>query len=188
MSDAYQVYQLRAMARLNLLISVFIDPENPDDYVAGYARAITSRQVLMLAVSPFGRYDGYVVLRLADMSMVLGEDDYAMRLKRLLLARGEQEPEAVDIQENEDLVHALCRHAQKNDRVITLWTSDAEYCGKVESLDDMRVTIGALDFYGLHPMSITLVLRDVEMASFDAEDDLAANLLFSRPDLDWTKE
>ncbi len=177
-NDGFYLYQLRMFKELKVLTSLFIDPQNPDDFVAGFVEAVTPRQVMLRSISPFGRYDGFMALRLMDIDLILGEDDYALRLARLIAARRETSPAPVDVQEGEDLVHALCRSAQENDTVVTLWLhDDIEHVGRVTQLDDMRVTIGELDYFGQDPRPLTLVLRDIEMASIGSEDDKMFQLL-----------
>ena len=109
--------------------------------------------------------------------MAIGEDDYAERLRLLLYYRGEQPTAPFTLKPGEDFLHAMCRNAQEGSRIITLWTADNEYVGRVERLDDMRVTLARLDFFGENPVSETLALRDVEQASFGAEDDCLYEVL-----------
>ncbi len=177
MNDGFFHYQLSLYEKMNVLASLFVDPENPDDFIAGYIAHINPRQVVLNTVSPVGHYDGMMGVRLTEVSTVLGEDEYSERLRRLLLLRGEQPRESLDVAPEEDLFHAMCRKVQGEDRVITLWCGENEHMGKVISLDDMRVTIGALDFFGQNPVEVTLALRDIDMASFGSEDDEMFDLL-----------
>ena len=178
-SEGYNEYQMRAYAQFGVLISLFIDPDNPDDFIAGYVQSLTSRQVMLSAISTYGRFDGFITVRLSDIQMVLGEDDYALRLKMLLLARGEDRP-GFHAEEDEDLMHAVCRWALEHHEVVTLWTKDNEYCGMVKALDDMRVTLDSLDYFGQNPITETVVLREVQMASSGTEDDRMFTLLHQK--------
>ncbi len=184
--DGFLVYQLRRFKELNVLTSLFIDPNNPDDFVAGFVTAVSNRQVMLRSVSPFGRYDGFMVVRLIDITQVMGEDDYALRLAHLLKARGEDEKSAalseIEIEEGEDMVHALCRTAQEHDMMVTLWLhDDVEHIGHVQYLDDMRVVIGEVDYFGQLPRPIAMPLREVEMASVGSEDDMMYQILSEHP-------
>ena len=184
--DGFLVYQLKRFKELKVLTSLFIDPHNPDDFVAGFITAVTPRQVMLRSVSPFGRYDGFIVVRLCDIAQVMGEDDYAMRLAHLLKARGEDEHTRslgeIEIGESEDMVHALCRTAHENDLFVTLWLhDDIEHIGRVQYLDDMRVIIGEVDYFGQHPQPVAMPLREIEMASVGSEDDMMYQLLSEHP-------
>ncbi|NLG23981.1 MAG: hypothetical protein GX558_01390 [Clostridiales bacterium] len=176
-NDGYNAYQLKAFASSDTLVTLYMDPENPDDYIDCFVSAVNGRQALVDVVSQFGRYDGHMVLRLPDINMVLGEDGYSVRLKHVLKLRGQPRPLPIPCAADEDLVHALCRAAMERGRVITLFTADDERAGFVERLDDMRVTLRELDFYGQPAGEATLVLRDVEMATMDAEEDLMLMLM-----------
>lgn len=181
-NDGFSAYQLRVFKEMNILSSLFIDPQNPDDFIAGFIESVNQRQVMIRSVSPFGRYDGFITVRLSDIDLILGEDDYSTRLTRLLEARGEQPSDEIGVEENEDLIHAMCRKAVADNSVITLWLNDdSEHVGRVLHLDDMRVTIGELDYFGRDPRPLTLTLREVSMASVGAEDDLLYQVLADAP-------
>jgi len=181
-NDGFYVYQLRMFKDLGVLTSLFIDPQNPDDFIAGFVEAVNGRQVMLRSVSPFGKYDGFIVTRLSDIDLIMGEDDYSLRLSRLLRARGEEAADSIEVDENEDLIHAVCRKGIKDDQVITLWPQDnAEHVGRVIHLDDMRVTIGELDYFGRDPRPLTLTLREITMASIGSEDDKIYQLLSDSP-------
>lgn len=177
MNDGFFHYQLSLYKEMNVLASLFVDPENPDDFIAGYVEHINARQVVLSAISPVGRYDGMMGVRLTEISTVLGEDEYSERLRRLLLLRSEKKRETLEVEPGEDLIHAMCRKVMAENRVITLWNADGEFVGRVLELNDMRVTIGALDFFGQNPGELALAFRDIEMASFGSEDDEMFQLL-----------
>ncbi len=181
-NDSFYTYQLRLFKDAGVLASLFIDPQNPDDFIAGYVEAVSQRLVMILSVSPFGRYDGHIAVRTADVSFLMGEDDYSLRLARLLTVRGVRRPTLIEPTDGEDLIHAMCRYAQANDTVITLWAEDdAEHVGRVLQLDDMRVTIGELDYFGQDPRPATFRLRELTMASVGSEDDLLYQALADAP-------
>ena len=183
-NDGFYLYQLRLFKEMGVLTSLFIDPQNPEDFIAGFIEAANSRQVMLRSVSPFGKYDGFIVTRLSDIDLIMGEDDYSIRLSRLLRARGEQPTDTIEIEENEDLIHAVCRKGVKDDAVVTVWLQDnAEHVGRVLQLDDMRVTIGELDYFGRDPRPLTLTLREITMASIGSEDDNIYQLLSDHPSI-----
>ena len=183
-NDGFSMYRLRLYKEMGILTSLFIDPQNPDDFIAGFIEAVNQRQVMIRSVSPFGRYDGFIVVRLSDIDLILGEDDYSVRLGRLLKARGAQPDDPIRVDEGEDLVHAVCRKAMEEDTVVTLWLhDDTEHVGRVIELNDMRVTIGELDYFGRDPRPMTLTVREIEMASVGSEDDKLYQLLADAPQM-----
>lgn len=183
-NDGFYLYQLRLFKEMGVLTSLFIDPQNPDDFIAGFVEAANSRQVMLRSVSPFGKFDGFIVSRLSDIDLIMGEDDYSLRLSRLLRARGEEPTDTIEVDENEDLIHAVCKKGMKEDQVVTVWLQDnVEHVGRVTYLDDMRVTIGELDYFGRDPRSLTLTIREITMASIGSEDDNIYQLLSDHPSI-----
>ena len=183
----YYRYQLELYQKLGVLCSLFVDPENPDDFVAGYVGWTNGRQAAIHAVSPVGKFDGILAVKLSEVCSMMGEDDYSERLRRLLVLRRAVPTEEMDVEPGEDLVHAMCRKVMAEERVITLWVGEREYVGRVSDLNDMRVTLDTLDFFGQNPEPVTLTLPEIDMASLGAEDDemfqiLADNRLADVPD------
>lgn len=176
-SVGFYRYQLEIYRQNGVLASLFVDPEDPEGFIAGYVAALNSRQAAMYAVSPMGRYDGLLATRLSKVYSIMGEDDYALRLRRVLMLRGDQPRETLDVQPDEDLFHAMCRRALALEKIITLWVGESEYVGRVRQLDDMRVTLGALNFFGDDPTDTTLAIRDIDMASLGSEDEEMFQLL-----------
>ena len=66
--------------------------------------------------------------------------------------------------------------------VTLLLHDDTEHVGRVLELNDMRVTIGELDYFGRDPRPLTLTLREITMASIGAEDDKLYQILSDAPE------
>jgi hypothetical protein len=169
--EGYNGYQLKLNQSLNLLVSIYIDPENPDDFIPGFVRALNGRQALLNTVTPFGKYDGHIVIRMSNIIMVLGEDELAERLKLLLKINREAPAAEIPQEPGEDLVHALLRASIERSELVTLFTPEGDYPGFALRLDDMRVTFLTLDYFGKPAETVEFVLRDIEMASMGAEDE-----------------
>lgn len=170
-NEGFNGYQLKLNASMNMLVSLYVDPEYPDDYIPGFVRALGPRQVLIDAVSPYGKYDGNMVIRLSTIMMVLSEDDLAKRLKLLIDINGDPPPDPVETTEDEDLAHALLRCAMTRGRIVSVLTADADYAGLVYELDDMRVKLMTLDFFGAPYENVTIKLRDIDIVSMGAEEE-----------------
>ena len=181
-NDGFFHYQLSAYQKAEALVSLFVDPENPEDFIAGYVCAVNMRQAVLQSVSPVGRYDGLMGVRLDTVVSLMGEDEYAERLRLVLELRGEQPPAPLKAAPGDDLFQAMLARAKEEGRAVTVWRAEDEFVGFVEALDDMRVTLSALDFFGRDPQPETLVLRDIEMVSLGAEDELMYELLAAHKD------
>ena len=182
-NEGYTGYQLKLNAAMNMLVSVYVDPEFPDDYIPGFVRAVSHRQVLLSTVSPYGQYDGYLAVRLAAILTVLSEDDVAKRLKMLLAIHGEHPPAPIPVQDEEDLIHALCREAKARNAVIMLMTANGDFVGFIDDLNDIRVTLNTLDYFGRPIETVSIVLRDVDLASLDGDEERMMKLLCDHQDI-----
>ncbi len=176
----YIAYQLRELMKQNAIASAFTDPHNPDDFIAGYVRAVNGRTVLIQSVGPFGRYDGWFAIRLTCVIEVQLDAAYAERLERLLKIHGQSEKQMPDEAQDwaeADHIGAILRHAQANDRVVTVWTRDEAYTGFVQQVDDLRVSMDLLDFMGQRCATQALALMDLELCSLDSEEERMYELL-----------
>jgi len=177
-NEGFNGYQLKLNAAFGSLVSIYVDPDYPDDFIPGFVCALNSRQVLLGAVSTYGRYDGLLSVRLSSILMVLSEDDLALRLRRILQIDGFTPPDPIDVEPDEDLVHALCRAAHKRSQVITLLTPHGDCAGFVTALDDMRATVQTLDYFGQPAEVASVRIRDVDMASLGAEEEQMLQKLY----------
>lgn len=173
-NTGYIVYQLKELQRQGALASVFTDPHNPDDFIAGYVRGVNARTALLQSTSPFGRFDGFFGVRLSCVLEVSLDAQYAERLLVLLKINGEQAdplPDAeLDWQEG-DHIGLMLRHAQRRERVVTVWTSDEAYTGFVGAVDDLRVSLELLDFMGKKVGPMPVNLTDIELCSIGSEEE-----------------
>jgi hypothetical protein len=170
-SEGYNGYQLKQNQSLNQLVSIYIDPDNPDDFIPGFVRALNGRQALLNTVTPYGKFDGHFVVRMSSIIMVLGEDELAERLKLLLKINRETPTKDIPYDPNEDLIHALLRASIERNELVTVFTREGDYPGYALRLDDMRVSFMTLDYYGKPAETVEFVLREIEMASMGAEDE-----------------
>ena len=167
----YIVYQLRALMNDRAITSLFTDPENPDDFIAGYLRQVNAKQVLVEAVSPYGRFDGWFVIRNSCVNEAVYDAVYAERLETLLRLN-RAEPSQMPLPEVEsDYMHHVLSWAKEHHRVVTVWTRDESYTGFVDLVDDLRLTVGVLDFMWLNPMPVQFALRDLELMSIGSEEE-----------------
>lgn len=177
-SAGYIVYQLRALLSEGALVHVFTDPENPDDFIAGYLRAVSQRHILLETVTPYGRMDGFFVIRTSCILEVGHDALYAQRLSLLLDLQGQTPDPLPPAQpEDSDLLRSACAFAQDHSRVITVWTHEESFSGYVQGVDDLRLTLGVVDFLGQNPLPESLALRDIELCSLGGEEERMYELL-----------
>lgn len=174
-NQGYTAYQLRELMKQNAIASVFTDPHNPDDFIAGYVRAINQKCALIQSIGPYGRFDGWFALRLHCVLEVQMDQLYAERLERLIEINGQRCPPLPDDEldwAEGDSVPLMLQHARRHARVVTVWTASESYTGFVGSLNDLHVTLTLLDFMGGACGEMPIGLHEIELLSFDSEEEL----------------
>lgn len=170
-NTGYIVYQLKALMHEGVVSSLFTDPENPDDFIAGYLRMVNSRQSIVQALSPYGQYDGWFALRNSCVNEALYDAVYADRLETLLKLNHASDVVMPMPGQEDDYMRHMLSWAMEHHRVVTVWTREDAFTGFVTELDDLRLTIGVLDFMGQNPLATQFALRDLELMSSGSEEE-----------------
>lgn len=174
-NQGYFAYQLRELMKQHQIASVFTDPQNQDDFIAGYVRAVSPKTCLLESVGPYGRADGWFGIRLSAIIEVQHDPVYSERLTRMLRINDEQlsgVPDSSINFDDGDSLSLLLSVSHRRGRVVTCWTEFEAYSGFVDALDDLHVSLVLLDFLG-QPCGIERVaLMDIELVSICSEEEL----------------
>lgn len=166
----YISYQLKELMKDHSLASVFTDPNNPDDFIAGYVRMVGARTTLVSAVTPYGRADGFFAIRLMSVLEVQFDSLYAERLE-LLMRLDNEKAAPFEISSDDDAIVALLGWAVEYVRAVTLWTATETFSGFVKQVNDLYVTLEPVDFMGGRCPEMTFRLTDIEMVSAGSEEE-----------------
>ena len=166
----YISYQLKELMKDNAIASVFTDPNNPDDFIAGYVCTVGSRTTLLSAITPSGRTDGFFGIRLTSVIEVQHDSLYAQRLELLMLIE-ETKVLQTDITSDDDAIVRLLARAAEQSRAVTLWTATETCAGFVRQVNDLYVTLEPVDFMGSRCQEMLFRLTDVEMVSAGSEEE-----------------
>lgn len=180
--SVYVSYVLGQLWRSRELVSVFLDAENPDTFTTGFVLAVNQRQVLMRCVTPWGMLDGYMALRNQDIIQTVYGEDFEKRMTTLLELRGQVPREQVPREElrfdpGADLFAQLLNIGLTTGCVVTLWDDQTSITGRITALDDLRVTMAALDFFGAGADEANVRLRDIQLVSLGSEEEEVYRLL-----------
>ena len=176
--ESFYLYTLKQCRDSNTIVSLYIYPDEPEEYISGFVIDVTQTEVLILALTSAGIYDGYCAIKLSCIRDLYEEtDDYGERLKLLIKKRHKKPSVTVEPQEDESFVHAVCRTGIDNSRMVSLLTVENEYTGHVAAYDDEHVMLLALDYFGTNPMGAKLPFANVLMASIGGEYEEVYELL-----------
>ena len=166
----YISYQLKELMKDNAIASVFTDPNNPDDFIAGYVRTVGARTALLSAVTPYGDADGFFGIRLTSILAVQYDSLYAQRLE-LLMQLASTRMSHIEITNDDDAIVNILAWAAEEHRVVTLWTATETYAGFAKQVNDLYVTLEPVDFLGGRCPEMTFRLTDIEMVSADSAEE-----------------
>lgn len=164
-------YQLRALMNEGVIASIFTDDENPDDFIAGYIRMVSTRETMVESVSPYGLHDGWYVIRNTCINELAYDALYSDRLELLMKLNPSPKLIMGMPDSEEDYTRHALTWAKEHGRVVTVWTHSDSLIGFVSSADDLRVTIDVLDFMGRNPVPATVNTRDIELLSVGSEEE-----------------
>ncbi len=166
----YISYQLKELMKDHAVASVFTDPNNPDDFIAGYVCFVGARTALVSSITPYGRADGFFAIRLTAVLEVQFDSLYAERLELLLKLNGE-EPQELTVAGEDDAIVKLLGWSGARGRAVTLWTASETYAGFATEVNDLYMTLAPVDFMGGRLPEMTFRLTDIEMVSAGSEEE-----------------
>lgn len=165
----YISYQLKELMKDRSIGMVFTDPNNPNDFIAGYVHGVTARTALIAPIT-YGHEDGFFGIRLAAVIEVQYDSLYAERLELLLRLNGEAAPPIPETADD-DMIVWLLKWAGGQHRAVTLWTASETYIGFVVQVNDLYMTLQPVDFMGERCAEMTFRLTDIEIASVGSEEE-----------------
>ena len=163
--NGYMQYLLSIVASQGAIVSVYMDPNDPEGFFSGYLEHVGPRHFLMADITPWGRMDGWRVLRTtAAIQMLLGED-YEQRLSLLLAHYGEKHVPFFDapMREDDDILYRVLEKCCAEKRVISIVVGEDMITGRVSEVNELRMKMDALSFFGEAAGVEQLTLREIDM-------------------------
>lgn len=179
MQNGYTYFLLRSLGQQQALVSIYCEPQDPEAFVFAYVEQVTARHVLMAAITPWGRLDGWWVRRTGDVFQVLYGEDYEQRMAFLLDFHHQQHQPLLPSTpaEDADLLHVVLSHAVAQGAIVTLMTAQESFPVLPLQVDSLRVTFRVLDLFGVPVEEGTMPLRDIEALSIGTEEEKMYALL-----------
>lgn len=179
MNNGYTLYILRLIAAQGALASVYTDPRDPEGFCAGFVECVSARHLLMAEVTPWGKLDGWRLRRTTDVFQVLSSEEYEQRLAMLLSHYRQQHVTFFEspLEEDDDILQKALESCRARRRVVSVLMGEEMLTGRVADLNDLRVTLRLMDFFGRPAEEETVPLRDIEVLSIDTEEERMYELL-----------
>jgi hypothetical protein len=166
-----------------LLVTVFVDPSDQSRFIVGYVDALTSREVRIKAVSPFGEDAGYEVRRLNNVFRVDFGGRYERKLTFLAANSSKifREVKLPPTNKDESLIFLTLKQAHTKKLMIAVWTMDDNdgIVGYVSKLSQTALEILAVDSNGAES-GVTLIdlnrVTDMDCNSREEQRAMFLNL------------
>lgn len=178
-NHGYTAYLLRNLMEGRQLASLFTDPQNPDNFCVGYVEAVNARQVALRSISPQGKFDGFMVKRIADVFQVLSGEEFEQRLLWLLSLNGETDQPLLNEHVEGDLFKAALQAAHERGMAVSLWRGMEEegLTGTIAAVDDLRLTLNRMDFWGRDAGEQVVALKDISLLEIDTPEERMYQLM-----------
>lgn len=149
------------------LAAVYSDDDNCDKFAVGYILKNTSDELLMLNISPYGKYDGFSVIRTDDIYRIEYESLYLKKIERLT-DKGEISFPELDC--GEYLTDSLMKYSMENEMIALIKIDGGAdvVTGFVSDVTDEFVCLKQISDCGEYD-GMTFIGK--EQISFIASDD-----------------
>lgn len=171
--NGYIQYLLHLVAAQGALASVYMDPNDPDGFFSGYVECVGPRHFLMADVTPWGRLEGWRVLRTGEAVQLLLGEEYEQRLGLLLSYYGQTHTPFLppQTQDEDDVLYRVLEKCRQEKRVISLVVGDDMITGRVGEVNELRLKIDAMSFFGTDAGVEQLTLREIDMVCIATQEE-----------------
>ena len=182
MHNGYIVYLMRMIAEQGAIASLYCDAEDPDNYQGAFIEQVNMRHALIAAITPWGKLDGWWVRRTSDIQQVLCGEEQELRLNFLLRFHRQEHapllPDGDGMPPETDWMRAVLELGIREGRLVSLFTATETFTAKPLQVDDLRVTVRALDLFGQpEAEDESFALRDIEALSIGTEEEQMYDIL-----------
>ena len=180
MHNGYIVYLMRMIAEQGAVASLYCDANDPENYQAALIEQVNLRHVVIAAITQWGKLDGWWVRRTGDIVQVLCGEEQELRLNYLMRHHEQRHAPLLPLgQASEtDWLRAVLDLAIREKRLVSLFTATETFTCEPLQVDDLRVTVRALDLFGQpEAEDETFTLRDIEALSIGTEEEQMYDIL-----------
>lgn len=171
--NGYIQYLLHLVAAQGALASIYADSAHPEEFFTGYVECVGARHFLMADVTPWGRMDGWRVLKTAAAQQILLGDEYEQRLGLLMMHYGETHKPlfAQPPREEDDVLYAVLEQCRQEGRVVSLMVGEDMITGRVSEVNELRLKLDAMSFFGTDAGVEQLTLREIDMVCIGTQEE-----------------
>lgn len=143
-----------------------------ENFAAGFVEAVSENQVVLRSLTPHGRYDGWLLRVLENISRIDSGGRYEEKLLALFRARGQNHPHFLPpTDETTDLISEMLICARRSDCAVRIDIgADDDNEGFVKEVEATTITIEKFDVNGQIDSESVIELEHIEKIAVDDED------------------
>ncbi len=171
--NSYYTYLMRDLMERNQILSIYLDPEHPDEFLVGRIEQMDSEHFLICEFTPWGEVDGYRVRRNQDVISVLYGEEYEerIRLMRTLSDRRIRRILPQNCSLEEGLLPAVLSRCRETKEIITILMGHEAYTGRVRDYNGLYLTMDLFDYFGNLDGEEVFELRDIEIVQLRSGEE-----------------
>lgn len=163
-------------------ISIYTDKADTRKFSFGFIQEYSKEYVLINSITPYGLYDGYIILKREEIYRIEKEDCYGKKLHRLYSLQNQSHK--LVLKKTDSWLLNLLYFANASRLAISVELLSSEYNdlqGYVLGVEEDRVIIEQLDGYGNKDGYSVVALNDITFVYCDSDKEIALKLLSQNP-------
>ena len=160
------------------LIAVYTNIDNTNKFAAGYVVGVNEQYFILAAITPAGKYDGFLLKKTEPIYKISTDGRYIDKLLQLISIN---KTEVNLMFDHDNLIQQLLVFAQQNRAIVSVELIDSGYddcIGFVELIDENVCKIQEINEYGEADGVSLIKLSDITKVSCDDSDDQPLKLLY----------
>lgn len=169
---------LSRLENLDEMVHLYSDASNTTKFSAGYIKALNEKEILLAHISPYGKYDGYMVKQRKDIYCVETGGKYAVKLEKLHMLENKKH-EVINI-ESLSLFKSLLDFAKEKNKIVSIELLESDLddiVGYVKWIDNEMAEIKLVDEYGEAEGKSLIYIKDISYIVCDSENEIMLKCL-----------
>lgn len=155
--------------------SVYRNDTNPYSHFTGHTQ-IVDDEMLIYHVSPYGEYDGFVLIKTEDIIRIDCDSEYEECIEKLF-QKSNKKHHRFAVDNDSALFFMLCDYAQKNVSIVTLETYGASISGFIEKYTDNEMWIDVVNEFGKKAGKTVIQIDEISAVFVDTQYEMKLKTL-----------
>ena len=164
-----------------ILISIFDDKDNVEDYHIGFVIEIFENSILIQTYDAYGNNDGLVLIRFIDIFKVEKETEYHKKMLSIItnqIRSNEKQFDFIIDKKDNDGIHNVIVHCKNNNILLTIKLIYAYYItGFIFQYDNQILQIKTYSKYGKYLGDTFIKFEDIMGIAYGRQEEIFTNKL-----------